>query len=172
MKKVACLLVALLLCFTAVAFAEEAVPSKTVENLTVIKAENVTIAVAEDQAKVDVCNAEITKLGATTPAEYFAGVDFAAVLGTADVKVYEFVPVTMTGYDEAAGDVKATLTFATPYAADSKVVVMVGLVDGEAITWTALEATVNAEGAVEVVFPAALMTGIQNGTALLAVVSA
>lgn len=179
MKKFACLLIALLLCCTAVATAEY-VPSKTVANLTQIETSNgVYIAVNADADKVAKCNDEIAKLGATTAVAYFADVKDAAgnavalkdILGTEDLNVYEFVPVVTGNFDENIGDVTATLLFATPYAADAKVVVMIGLVNGDVIDWTALEGTVNADGAVEVVFPAALVAAIQNGTALLAVVS-
>lgn len=179
MKKFACLLVALLLCCTVVATAEY-VPSKTVANLTQVETtDGVVLAVTDDAEKVAACNDEIAKLGATTVVEYFANVKDAAgnavalkdILGTDELNVYEFVPVTASNFDETTGDVTATLLFATPYAADAKVVVMVGLVNADAIEWTALEGTVNADGAVEVVFPAALVTAIQNGTALLAVVS-
>lgn len=179
MKKFACLLVALLLCCTAVASAEY-VPSKTVANLTQVEAAGgVVLAVTDDAEKVATCNNEIAKLGTTTVVEYFANVKDAAgnavslkdILGTDALNVFEFVPMYAANYDETTGDVTATLQFATPYAADAQVIVMIGLVNADAIEWTALEGTVNADGAVEVVFPAALMTAIQNGTALLAVVS-
>lgn len=179
MKKFACLLVALLLCCMAVATAEY-VPSKTVANLTQIEtASSAYIAVTDDDAKVALCNDEIAKLGATTAEAYFADVKDAAgnavalkdILGTEELNVYEFVPATAGNFDETTGDVAATLLFATPYAADAKVIVVVGVVNADAIEWTALEGTVNADGAVEVVFPAALVMAMQNGTALLAVVS-
>lgn len=183
MKKFACLLAALMLCCTAVASAEY-VPSKTVANLTQIETTSgAYIAVTDEAAKVELCNDEIAKLGAATAVTYFTNVKDVAgnevalkdLLGTEELNVYEFVPVTAGNFDDVTGDVIATLLFATPYAADAKVIVMIGLVtfaeDATVIDWTALEGTVNADGAVEVAFPAALSLAIQNGTALLAVVS-
>ena len=102
----------------------------------------------------------------------------------ADLSVYEFYGLVAGNYDESMGKVTATLKLPTPYADGEKVGVMVGLVnkteDAEeeyTIDWTALEGTVETSEDVETVssvkveIEPELMKAIQDGEALLAIVS-
>lgn len=195
MKKLACLVLSMLLCVNAVALAEF-VPSKTTGDLTKIEvaAENmpagatmVLSAVSSgdvaNQQLLATCQTELDRLASTPVTTYFAGVkdingndvDLAAVLGTQDLKVYEFCPLVVSDYVEDYGAVTATMSFSTPYAEGEKVLVMVGLVtvneDGtETVEWVALEG-VGANGGISVQFNAETLTKVQDGSALLAVVS-
>lgn len=195
MKKLVCLVLSLLLCLNAVALAEF-VPSKTTGDLTKIEVsvENmpagatlVLSAVSSDDAVnqqlVATCQAELDRLAATSVSTYFAGVkdingnevDLAAVLGTQDLKVYEFCPLIVNDYVEDYGAVTATMSFFTPYAKGEKVLVLVGLInvneDGiESIEWIAFEG-VGTNGGISVQFNAETLMKVQTGNALLAVVS-
>ncbi len=87
--------------------------------------------------------------------------------------VAEFLPLTVANYEETAGNVIVSFQLATPYAAGETVIVLVGIVaeDG-AVEWTAFEAVgTGVNGAIEVEFTPEVLLAIQNGTALMAVVS-
>ena len=88
------------------------------------------------------------------------------------------------GYSEEFGDVTAKFLFPTPYEKDQPVVVMIGIVtvnedETQTVVWTAFDGIgVEAEetgveeiGAVEVVLDPQTVLAIQEGIALLAVVS-
>ena len=177
MKKVVALLIALMLCLTAVAFAE-AVPSKTTGDMTAFKVagENVPadakFAIGAAAAN-ELSAAEVANLKAKGVAAYF-GEDVEL---DADATVNEFCPFVASNYEEAYGNVKATMQFPTPYTAGEKVVVLIGLVtentDGtQSIEWVAYEGVgVGSEGAIEVELDAAIIVAAQNGTALMAVAS-
>ncbi len=193
MKKLVSVLVALMLCLTAVA-AAESVPSKTTDDMTNIaaSAENMpadsTLAVATgDKAEehVAACEKEIKKLQeSTSVAAYFGEVKNAAgevvslteVLGTDTLNVFEFTTLTVENYKEEYGKVTAKMQFATSYPAGEKVLVMIGLItvaeDGtQNVEWTVFEGTAAADGSIEVVLDPAIMTSIQNGTAVMSVIS-
>ena len=194
MKKLVCL-VLVLLCFVAVA-AAESVPSKSTADMVTVTevvttdgvvVPNLVIAPVTDAAvnekAVETCSKEIEKLVASASVvEYFgevcdtAGntVSLTEVLGTENVTVNEFVPVIVDNYDAELGSVKISFTFSTPYEAGKKVVVLVGVVDpltGE-IEWVALEGEgTGIDGAIAVEFTPEVLDAIQNGTAMMAVVS-
>lgn len=184
MKKFVCL-VALVLCLTSVAFAE-AVPSKTTGDMVKFEAtaENLpadagfSIYATE---KEDVCQAEIAKLAKSgSVAEYFgevtnaAGevVSLSAMLGSDTLNVFEFCGIAAENYDASYGNVTVKLTFSTPYAKDEKVAVMIGLVEAQSVIWTAYEGVgVEDQGSIQVELDSEIVLAIQNGNALLAVVS-
>lgn len=200
MKKIVCLLMALALCLSVTALAEEATPSKTIQDLNKFEvtmekpipegAAPVQIAplatndLTEEQKAVfqdtvTVCNDEVAKLqNAAAPVEYFTSVKdetgkavtIAELLGTDKVDVFEFCPVVATGYDEAYGKVTASMKFATPYTAEDKLVVLIGISENGVINWTAYPATV-VDGNVQFTMSSESVLAMQNGTALIAVVS-
>lgn len=203
MKKIVCLLVALMLCLSSAAFAES-VPSKTTGDLTkfevaVENAENASgfyvapVAESDDanQDRAQACQAEISKLVASEKvAAYFGEVKDAAgntvslteVLGTDTLNVHEFCAIKAGGFDEQFGKVTANMLFSTPYAAGEKVIVMIGIVtinaDGtQTVAWTAYEGvgvqvdSVENQGCIQVALDPATVLAIQQGTALLAIVS-
>lgn len=157
MKKIVSILLALALCLSAVAMAEN-VPSKTVTDLTrfEVVAENqpgdetlyllpvTELTVGENmeeyQERIDICEKEIAKLAASgDAADYFANVtdsegnpvDLRALLGLdadAPLNVFEFCPAIASGFKEDCGKVTATMLFSTPYAENEKVLVLIGIV--------------------------------------------
>ena len=197
MKKLACMLLALLLCLTSVAALAEYTPSKKAADLTKVEvtAENlpadsgffsriVTEDETEYQKQLSICEAEVAKLAASDSIEaYFgANVDLKALVAADQLNVFEFKPIVIGGYEAAYGKVTAKLLFSTPYEAGEKVAVMIGLVteneNGETtVAWKAFEGVgiaaeqVEAMGGIEVELDAETVLAIENGVALLAVVS-
>ena len=197
MKKFVCLILALIMTIATMALAEST-PSKTTGDLTQIEVsvENIPAdsgffmkpVVEADpvyQEKVEICQNEIVKLAESEKVEeYFSvvvdtqgnAVSLNEVLGTETLNVYEFCPVVAEQFEENYGAVKATLRFATPYEKGEKVVVLIGLVDTEAvedtpIVWTAFDGDVVEQGCVEAEFDAATVLAIQEGNALMAIAS-
>lgn len=208
MKKLMSFALAMMLCLSAAALAEN-VPSKntgdmtqfevTVENaagdtkpmLAPVTAQDAQT--PEQQAKVERCEQEIAKLNASASIESYFGevknsegetVDLKAVLGTETLNVFEFCPVMAEGFAQGNGQVTAKLAFSTPYDKGQKVVVMIGIVttaaDGSTtVTWHAFEGVGLGEvqgeeatfGGIEVVLSEDIVLAIQNGEALMAVVS-
>ena len=194
MKKLVCL-VLVLLCFVAVA-AAESVPSKSTADMVVVTeittvdgtvVPGLVVAPVTDPAvnekAVEACSKEIEKLVASASVvEYFGEVrdtegntvSLTEVLGTENVTVNEFVPVVVANYNAELGDVNVSFKFSTPYEAGKKVVVLVGIVDpltGE-VEWVALEGEgTGVDGAIAVEFTPEVLEAIQNGTAMMAVVS-
>ena len=101
-------------------------------------------------------------------------VSLTEALGAENVTVNEFVPVVVDNYNAELGNVKVSFKFSTPYEAGKKVVVLVGIVDpltGE-VEWVALEGEgTGVDGAIAVEFTPEVLEAIQNGTAMMAVVS-
>lgn len=205
MKKIACIVLALLLCLSMAAMAES-VPSRTTTDLTTITvaAENMPAdanftltpitevdpanMTPEMQVRVEACNAEIAKLNESGNAvEYFGevtdangnAVSLTELLGTDEVNVYEFFPLSAEGFEVEYGAVTATMVFSTPYEEGQQVAVLVGIVtenaDGtQSVAWQVFDGvgTSVAEGSgIEVTFTPEILEQVQNGTALMAVVS-
>lgn len=210
MKRIVCVVFALLVLLSAAAVAES-VPSKTTLDLTKfeVTAENLPQdasfflmpvnaptmdeALPEYQEHIEICEKEVGKLAASESVEAYFGevkgadgetVSLKEMLGAEELNVFEFCPAIAGGYQEAYGKVTATMLFSTPYEKDEKVVLMIGLVtvnaDGtQTVEWYAFEGTglgalegqEEAKGGVRVELSAQIVEAIQNGTALLAVVS-
>ena len=147
MKKIVCLLVALLLCLSAVAFAEF-VPSKTTGDLTRFEVVSehvpeetdlVVRPIANDEMeyekKIEDCQKEIVVLQESPSiVEYFGEVkniegeivDLTEMLESETLNVYEFCPFLVGGYEDTYGHVKVRMSFSTPYEKDETVLVLVG----------------------------------------------
>lgn len=197
MKKFACMLLALLLCLTSVAALAEYTPSKKAADLTKVEVTDENLPadsgffiriVNEDeteyQKQLSICEAEVAKLAAADSIEaYFgANVDLKTIVAADQMNVFEFKPIIADGYDAAYGKVTAKMLFSTPYEAGEKVAVMIGLVNENAdgtitVDWNAFEGVgiaadqVEAAGSIQVELDAETVLAIQNGIALLAVVS-
>ena len=197
MKKFACMLLALLLCLTSVAALAEYTPSKKAADLTKVEvtAENlpadsgffsriVTEDETEYQKQLSICEAEVAKLATSDSIEAYFGVnvDLKALVAADQLNVFEFKPIVVGGYEAAYGKVTARLLFSTPYGVGEKVAVLIGLVtekaDGSTVVdWKAFEGVgiaadqVEAAGSIQVELDAETVLAIQNGIALLAVVS-
>lgn len=138
-----------------------------------------------EAAQVEITKlSEMVKNGKSTE-DYFGSVtdsfgnpvSLREKLGTDTLNVFEFVPLWVSGYKTEYGKVKVCMTFATPYAKDDTLLVMIGRVtlhtDGtQEVTWTAYEGVGQGEegGILAELDPQALMDA-QNGTTLLAIVS-
>lgn len=151
-----------------------------------------TMAEDEYNAYLDILQVEIDKLAAAESVEAYFGpltddtgaeIKLTEKLGTDEVKVHEMHVVLAAGYAEEYGPVTARCLFATPYEENEQVVVMFGIVtaneDGtQSVAWKAYDgiasvasASVEEAGQIQVVLNPEMMLAIQNGTALLAVVS-
>lgn len=165
MKKIVCLLVALMLCLSSAAFAES-VPSKTTGDLTKFEVETDNMAddsgffirpVVENeeayQRHVEVCQTELGILMSSEAISAYFGevtdfegnvISLAEVLDAETLNVYEFCPLIAGEYEEHFGKVTMKMLFSTPYEKNEKVIIMIGIVtvneDGtQTVAWTAYE---------------------------------
>ncbi len=89
----------------------------------------------------------------------------------------ELVPLMINGYEEAYGDMTVYLEFATQYQPGQPLVALVGVVTGvdeqgqQIVEWVPLQAEATEDGLVKVDFPSDLIMKIQQGDAMLAVLS-
>lgn len=174
---------------------------ETSEEVYLLPVNELTVDVTEPeiQKHVEVCNVEIEKLAAVTETEsvetYFGEVkdsegnviDLKQMLEVEDeetLNVFEFGPVVAGGFEEECGKVTATMLFATPYEENEPVIVLIGIVtvheDGtQTVEWTAFEGVAMAAvegqeetyGCISVELTPEIVLAIQNGMALMAVVS-
>lgn len=168
MKKILCVVLAMLLAMFALA---EAVPSKTVDDMIVFTtdAEGLVIEEVDD----DKADAELEALAATTPEEYFGEDAIAtakAITGNDEATVCEFLAIRVANYTEDMGDVKANGTFPSTFDEGTKVAALIGFVNGEGFDWTAVEGTAVEDGSVEFVFPGDMLAKIQDEGALFALI--
>lgn len=87
------------------------------------------------------------------------------------LEMNEFTALDALNYLVAYGDVTVAFTFATPYTFGQTVVALVGVSTPVGVEWHVLSATVNADGEVEIVFPADVVTLVNANEAVLAVLS-
>ncbi len=192
-------LLTFLLCMTAAS--AETIPSVTIGDLTQIEfdVENpqdvgfylriVAESEVEYAAHWDACRIEIANISAAESLQgYFKNArdaqgtpfDAAAFLDAQNLYCHEFTPVIAGNYTDELGLVTARFLFPTPYEKGEQVVVMIGLVSvdeegGQAVQWiahpgTAVEAA-DQSIRIEVVFEPETVMGIQEGIALLAILS-
>lgn len=211
MKKLVCaMLVCVMLCMSAVAFA--AVPSKTTQDMaSVVEVETSTDVAADPGFIIEIIEeqeyatteletiaafiqgTEESEASEPVPViEYFTQSETVAEQVTellpedfdaSTLVMYEFAPLTAVNYEEEYGDVTATMVFATKYRPEQTLVAMVGIVKGAdengdpIVEWTALkaEAVENEadpeKGCVRVYFPQELLPEIENGNAMIAILS-
>ena len=136
----------------------------------------------EYEEAVATCEKEIEKLAeGGNVAEYFGevtdaegnAVDLKEKLGvdTDDLlNVFEFCPMVASGFEEGCGAVTVNMQFATAYEEGQKVLVLIGLISEESIAWKAFDGE-SVNGGVQVELPEEIIMQIQNGKALMAVVS-
>ena len=147
----------------------------------------------DKQAHLDACKVEKEKLAAEKELENYFGavtdaagkpVDLKQLVGADKLNVFEFAPLVTSGYKKNYGKVTAKLLFATPYEVGEKVGVLIGLVntkkDGtQSVKWTAYEGVgveadkenVEMQGCVQVELEPKTLIAIQEGVALVAIVS-
>lgn len=195
MKKFALLLASAMLVMSAAGALAAAVPSKTTTDVTQVKAVEVVnadgtvvaepswnIVVTDDDAPVA---EEITKIYDQIAVKGQAAVSYfpaetqeqiAALLPetvkATSLTMNEFISLQIAGNMETAADAKVTFTFTTKYSADQHVVVVIGIYDGSrdangqyVVTWIPLEAEVQENGDIVVVFPAEVVAQINDAVA-------
>ena len=181
MKKVLCLVLVLVLCMSTALAA--AVPSITVQDITtpVVEAvgengQTLTIIIREDAAS----NAQLLSLrGSSAKDDYFGDiikedgttVKLSELLDTADIN--EFATIIVQNYAPAMGDVTVRILYrTTQYATTDKVFVLIGLLDGGALTWYAFDAQViDNQGRIQVVLPAFIMEKLNGASGFIAIAS-
>ena len=184
MKKIMALLITftMLACSFAVA---ESVPSKTTGDMTMfeIDVENPgnegPVLYAEpsesaDAALIDLINADSIEAyfaDAVTVDGKPAVITEMLELSSQELNIYEFTGCFAHGFVDDCGRVIGKMTFATPYPEGEKVIAMIGIVKKDYVQWTALEGTADETGAIVAVFPQDLVLAIQNGTAMIAIIS-
>ena len=99
------------------------------------------------------------------------------------MEMYEFAPLTAIDYDLKYGDEIATLAFATKYLPEQTLVALIGIVQGvdeegnQIVEWTALKANAvedeadPEQGYVRIYFLQDLVPEIENGKAMIAILS-
>ncbi|MDD2648199.1 MAG: hypothetical protein PHI27_00035 [Eubacteriales bacterium] len=169
------LVLALMMCMTATAFA---VPSKTVQDTT-----DVEPATTEDGTPIEepiVTKSEDTALAdealTTIIADIGEGKTVADIFGgtvTADMQLNEVAQlhVADTAVVDDIGNIKVTIVFATQYAPDATVAVFAGLKTGDAVEWNELPASVNEDGSVSVTYTADFLAKAKGQDFILAVLN-
>jgi len=193
MKKFFCLMVTLTVILSACAYAES-VPSKTTNDMIQIEIiTEETAAVesgtfiapvrADDAAYAEILEvsaAEIQKMAESTAIEaYFGEVQDAEgnavllrdLLGTETLNCFEFHPIAAGGFEQPDSATMVRMKFATPYAEEEKVLVLIGIVAETGIEWTVYPAEVDEAGQVIVVLDHQIILQIQSNKALMAIVS-
>lgn len=178
MKKILCMVLALILCIGTAALAE-AVPSKTTKDLATVEAiaesgRSILIIIYEDKASDD----QLLKLQqAPTKDEYFGSIDkldgtfvkLSELFENEPVDVAEFASIAVKNYEEADGAVTAKIKFATPYAKDEKVAVLIGLLE-DGLNWRVYDGKIiDDQGTIEVVFPGDVMLKLQETPGFIAI---
>lgn len=85
------------------------------------------------------------------------------------MKLQELTTLLVAGYKEEMGDINAKLTFPTVFEQEDKVLVMIGMVEGEAVAWAPYAAQVNEEGKIVMLMDSELLLKVQSGDAVIAV---
>lgn len=215
MKKILALVLALVLCvMMATSALASAVPSRTVNDMTDVSGRPqssgtsagetepepgllLTVITEDDpryEATRETVERELQKLAAAkNPEDYFVEVvdrngnpvSLKELLGTDDLKVYEFDAIIASGYEDMGldEDVAVELRFATPYEKGEKVLVTIGVpvtaADGTpGFRWTVFEGEglgkdeeAEVEGGVLTTLSPEIIRAIEQGGALMAVVS-
>lgn len=196
MKKLICLVLAMLLCVGTVTLAAAA-SSKTTSDMTgssgvttttgsaapkdvVIEPIAETTGTKEQQASCAELIGEIAAAGSVEEVfgdlvdEDGENLDLAEILGTDEPVVNEVVPLVVKNYNPASGSLKASFTFSTPYQKGQTVVVVIRVVDPKtgAVKQFALKGVGNGvDDGIDLVFPPEVLAAIQTGTATMSVIS-
>lgn len=85
------------------------------------------------------------------------------------MKLQELTTLLVAGYKEEMGKLFVRLTFPTVFEEKDPVLVMIGMVEGEQVTWEPFEAKANMEGKIEMFMEAELLLKVQAGEAVIAV---
>ena len=191
-RKLLSMMLALVLVLGLSGSAFAAVPSKTTQDMTTVGtlevanavegADQVAITLPAESAAVV---SELEKIVAFVNNEgndvvsYFgdaAREEIAALLpegaNVDGMEMNEFAPLALENYSEEFGDITVGFTFATQYTVGQNLVAMVGVVNAEGtVDWSAMAAEAQEDGSVKVTFTQEALTSIQNGDAMIAILS-
>ena len=194
MKKLICLAIAMVFCFTAGAMAEYE-PSKSTADMAKVTAfkaadgveveNDFGVTLQGGELQVALCDEIIDKLAKAEEegklAEFYsdlkdesgADVSLQEMLGTEAIAVYEVVPLVCENYDDAYETMTVSFAFSTPYEEDEQVIVVVLIPDPEtgALKKIALKGVGNSENGIDVEFPPEVLKAIENGTATMTIIS-
>jgi len=178
MKKILAIALALVLCLSAVCFAEVVKSPSLVCVVDIISGNvpadaEVSVEELNNVFAYDVIEAQCAKYAAEGLA-YFGDVEaIKAILGgdEAEYTLDEMIVLNAKGYDASYGDLELAMAFVTKYEAGEVVAVMFGMADGKDVTWTAIEGVANEEGNVVVTLTAEQLAYAAENIALVAVIS-
>ena len=85
------------------------------------------------------------------------------------LQLKELTSLLVSGYTEDLGALVFRLTFPAKFEVDKPLVVMVGLVEGDQITWLVFAGVADQDGNVIVTLPAELLLKIQAGNAVISI---
>ena len=134
------------------------------------------IVMPTDTETVAAVNAVVENLvAAEDKAAYFgeeAAEQIKEIIGDGEVKVNELVVIKAVNYDQEMGSRKIRFSFATPYAAGSKVAILIAIgTDPDNLVWQVIEGEAGEDGSVTVDLDPAILEAIQNSGAMMAVAS-
>ena len=184
MKKTLSILLILVLCLSSIAVAQAAPKvTKVVPDITRAVVEYSSESKTKLFLLIHDTNVSADQLDrllvAKTVNDYFGNINTLEggrtklfdLMGSESVKISEYTGIDVSEYQASYGDVKVKARFMTKYkAGEDKVIVLIGK-PGRSLAWTALDATVADNGAVEFVIPADLAAGVQVWTGVIAVAS-
>ncbi len=162
MKKMLSVILALVLCLSVVSAVAETA-SITTDALVNVdeQVEGLELKIPEDQTAAEV---ELDALKNAAVADYFGDETVA------DAVVDEFFALEVVATPDTTELVPVTFKVAKEYAADAKVIVMVGIVEAENVTWTAFEGAAEGNAVTIMVAPEYLET-LKDATVLVAILS-
>lgn len=173
MKKIACLVLALV-CLFSVALADT--PSKTIDGLVIIKTNldsNVRGKVSVDPSIVASANSVIKQLSkADKLSDVIQATDVNGnVIDLEKARVYELLPVDFTTDGNVAKDVIVNITCACVFAKNEAVNALMGVFENESLTWYGFEGLGQADGSVSFTLPQAFAAQYCNEGVLIALAS-
>lgn len=164
MKKMLNIILALVLCLSAVSAIAEAVPSITTADLIDVEeqVEGLVLSLPEDQAAANEQLKDLTE--AASVEEYFG--DEAA----ADATVDEFFAIAVEEVPESSELIPVSFKASKEYKDGDEVIVMIGIVNGENVEWTAFNGVAEGNKVTIEVEPEFLNT-LKEATVLVAILS-
>lgn len=170
MKKIVCAMLAALMALSCALALAEAVPSKTVTDITTVTSwtendpDKAVIIVVEPSEKVKEYidgAVEAIDSGAKKPVELFTEETRAAIAEVVSdpdsLEINEMIPIDVINYTLEDGYVTAIFTTITPYSPEQTLVGVISFLNGDEVQEMVLEAKANEDGTVTVKFPVEVM---------------
>lgn len=169
MKKILCVVLALMLVMVAVA---EQTPSKTVEDMTIFTPEVEGLVIEE--VKTEEADEQLEVLAAADTLEEYFGEDTIAAVKEITGNEYpgacELMSIRVSGYKDEMGDVKTNAKFISTFEEGNKIATLVGFAGNDGIDWNVIEGLAQEDGSLDIVFPGEMLSRIQDEGAFPAVI--